>query len=108
MLFLIDAQLPPGLAQWLSDNGYPSEHVDALGLRTASDDAIEAKAREAGAVVWSKDADFAERARRTPGLQVVWLRFGNTTNASLRTKLAPHLRAIESALKEGDALIEVR
>lgn len=108
MLFLIDAQLPPGLAQWLSENGYPSRHIDDLGLRAASDDAIEAKAQELGAVIWSKDADFADRARRTPGLQVVWLRFGNTTNASLRTKLATHLQTIEAALEDGDALVEVR
>ena len=108
MLFLIDAQLPPGLARWLSENGYPSEHIDVLGLRAASDDVIEAKARELGAVIWSKDADFAERARRTQGLQVVWLRFGNTANAALRSKLSPHLRAIESALKEGDVLVEIR
>ena len=108
MLFLIDAQLPPGLAQWLSDNGYSSEHIDALGLRAASDDAVEAKARELDAVIWSKDADFADRARRTSGLQVDWIRFGNTTNASLRAKLAPNLRTIEAALKNGDALIEVR
>ena len=108
MLFLIDAQLLPGLAHWLSDNGYPSEHIDALGLRAASDDAVEAKAREFGAIIWSKDADFADRARRTSGLQVVWIRFGNTTNAALRAKLAPYLRSIETVLKEGDALIEVR
>ena len=108
MLFLIDAQLPPGLAQWLTDNGYPSEHVDALGLGAASDDAVEAKARELGAVIWSKDADFSDRTRRAPGLQVVWVRFGNTTNASLRAKLAPHLQDIDSALRSGEALVEVR
>ena len=108
MLFLVDAQLPPGLARWLSENGYPSKHIDDLGLRAASDDVIEAKARELGAVIWSKDADFAERARHSQGLQVVWLRFGNTANASLRAKLSPHLRTIESALKEGDVLVEVR
>ena len=60
------------------------------------------------AVIWSKDADFADRARRSPGLQVVWLRFGNTTNASLQAKLAPHWPAIESALTDGESLIEIR
>ena len=108
MLFLIDAQLPPGLAHWLSDIGYPSQHVDDLGFRGASDDVIEAKAHELGAVIWSKDADFADRARRAPGLQVVWLRFGNTTNASLRAKLAPHLQTIVSALRGGETLVEIR
>ena len=61
-----------------------------------------------GAVIWSKDADFAERARRTVHLQVVWVRLGNTTNAALRARLAPHLPAIAAALEAGEALIEVR
>ena len=59
-------------------------------------------------MIWSKDSDFAERARRTVRLQVVWVRFGNTTNAALRARLAPHLPAIAAALEAGEALIEVR
>ena len=108
MRFLIDAQLPLGLAQWLAAKGYPSDHVNDLGLGAASDDEIEAKAREMQAVIWSKDNDFADRARRLPGLQVVWLRFGNTTSASLQTKLERHLPAIEAALMDGESLIEIR
>jgi len=106
--FLVDAQLPHGLARWLAAAGYPSEHVNDLGVGAASDDEIEAKAREMQAVIWSKDNDFADRARRRRGLQVVWLRFGNTTNASLQTKLAPHMPAIEAALMDGESLIEIR
>ena len=108
MGYLIDAQLPPGLARWLAKKGYPSMHVYDLDLGGASDDQIEAKARESQAVNWSKDADFADRARRNLGLQVVWLRLGNTTNASLQAKLAPHLPAIERALMDGESLIEIR
>lgn len=108
MRFLIDAQLPPGLARWFAENGHQSSHVNELGLGAAPDDAIEAWARETQAVIWSKDADFAERARRVPGLQVVWLRIGNTTNASLRARLASRLSAIEAALTRGESLIEIR
>ena len=107
MLFLIDAQLPPGLARWLSENGYPSKHIDDLGLRAASDDMIEAKARVGGSHL-VEGYRFRRTSRHSQGLQVVWLRFGNTANASLRAKLSPHLRTIESALKEGDVLVEVR
>lgn len=107
MRFLIDAQLPPGLALWLNARGHVAHHVNDLGLGASPDHAIEARAREMRAVIWSKDADFADRARRTQGLQVVWLRFGNTTNASLQAKLAPHWPAIESALTEGESLIEI-
>lgn len=107
MRFLIDAQLPPGLPRWLTAKGYPSDHVNDVGLNAATDSAIEAKAREMRAVIWSKDSDFADRSRRTPGLQVVWLRFGNTANASLRARLVPHLPTIADALERGEPLIEI-
>lgn len=60
------------------------------------------------AVIWSKDVDFAERARRTQDLQVVWLRLGNTTNAALIDSLAPLLQTIEVAPNDGESLIEIR
>ena len=108
MDFLIDAQLPPGLARWLAKSGCSSKHVYDIDLGGASDDQIEAKARETKGVIWSKDADIADRARRSPGLQVVWLRLGNTTNTALQAKLARHLPAIEAALRDGESLIEIR
>ena len=108
MGFLIDAQLPPGLARWLAKKGYPSKHVYDLDLGGASDDQTEAKARRTKAAIWSKDADFTDRAHRSPGLQVVWVRLGNTSNSALQVKLAPHLPAIEAALREGESLIEIR
>lgn len=40
-------------------------------------------------------------------LQVVWLRFGNIANAALRIELAPHLPAIDMALKSGKSLVEI-
>lgn len=108
MRFLIDAQLPPGLARWLTVEGYPSDHVNDLGVGPATDSRIEAEARRLGVVVWSKDVDFAERARSKPGLQVVWLRLGNTTNAALRAQLAPRLETVAAALAAGETLIEIR
>ena len=108
MHFLVDAQLPPGMARWLSAQGYPSEHVNDLGLVAAPDSEIEERARGTRAVIWSKDAGFADRARQSPGLQVVWLRIGNTTNASLRARLAPLLTVIAAALEDGESVIEIR
>ena len=108
MRFLVDAQLPPGLARWLTAEGYPSDHVNDLGIGPATDSRIEAEARRLGAVIWSKDVDFAERARVRPGLQVVWLRLGNTTNAALRAQLAPRLETVAAALTAGETLIEIR
>ena len=108
MRFLIDAQLPPGLARWLSSQGYPSDHVYDFGPGAAPDDAVEVRARELEAVIWSKDSDFVDRGRRTQGLQVVWVRLGNTSNAALQARIARHLPTIEAALAAGEALIEIR
>ena len=104
MRFLVDAQLPPGLARWLASQDYPSDHVYDLGLGAASDDKVEAKARELGAVIWSKDSDFADHSQQGQGLQVVWIRLGNTSNAALQARIAQHLPTIAADLAAGEAL----
>jgi predicted nuclease of predicted toxin-antitoxin system len=63
--FLIDAQLPPALASWLIQQGHTAQHVDDLGLRNADDMVIWNHASESGAIVITKDEDFAERTART-------------------------------------------
>jgi len=60
--FLIDAQLPPALASWLIQQGHTAQHVDD-GLRNADDMVIWNHASESGAIVITKDEDFAERNR---------------------------------------------
>lgn len=108
MRFLFDAQLPPGFALWLSERLHTCDHVNDLNLGAATDDVIESWARTVHAIVWSAEPALAERARRAPGLQVVWLRCGNATEAGLQAWLAPHLTDIESALAAGEELIEIR
>lgn len=61
MRFLVDAQLPPALARWLADQGQPARHVYDLGLATADDREIWDVALATGAVVVTKDEDFALR-----------------------------------------------
>lgn len=56
----------------------------------------------------TKDEDFAALA--TLGdrpAAVVWVRFGNATNAMLRNWLAPLLPEIVQRLASGETLIEV-
>jgi predicted nuclease of predicted toxin-antitoxin system len=38
--FLVDAQLPPALARALTAQGFPSEHVEDIGLHHAKDTEI--------------------------------------------------------------------
>ena len=85
MNFLIDAQLPPALAHWLSEAGCQAQAVREVGLRESEDGAIWRYAEANGCVIVTKDEDFALRVQAAAtGPAVVWLRVGNTSNAALR------------------------
>jgi len=104
--FLIDEQLPPGLADRLIEAGHFAEHVRSVGLGGASDIAISEHAERIGAVLITKDEDFAE-AGRSGRIAVVWVRFGNVTNRALWRSLQPVLPEIVAAIEDGETLIEV-
>ena len=106
--FLVDAQLPPALAKWLISQGHAASHVLDLGLERADDRAIWNRAIEIGAVILTKDEDFAVRVVLEPGgPSVVWVRFGNTTRAELLTRFEHHLQGVLDALERGDTLVEI-
>lgn len=104
MKFLVDENLPVVLAEWLVAQGHDAAHVKSLGLDRASDRSIRARAEDTGAIVISKDADFAAAGHR---LRVIWVRIGNTTNANLVRVWGAAWPAILAALDEGERLIEV-
>jgi predicted nuclease of predicted toxin-antitoxin system len=59
VIIWIDAQLSPRVARWIEETfevGY--HHVRDIGLRKAEDPEIFRQARDAGAVVMTKDEDF--------------------------------------------------
>lgn len=105
----VDAHISPAVAKWITDEfGEPAQSVRDLGLRSAKDKDIFAAARQAQAIVMSKDADFAEMVDRLgPPPAVIWLTCGNTSNAALCALLKSTLpRAIE-LIARGDALVEI-
>lgn len=107
MRFLIDAQLPPAMATWLRERGYEAEHVFKVGMVGATDAAIAERAEKAGAVLVTKDEDFA--ALRLPDRFVLlWLRCGNATNRALFAWLEPRWPEIERLLTAGEPFIEAR
>jgi predicted nuclease of predicted toxin-antitoxin system len=105
--FLVDAQLPPALARQLEAMGHSAEHVAECGLTSASDDAIREYAATTGAVIITKDEDFAVRRLLQSGPAVVWLRIGNTRRNALLVRMETELPAIVQALERGETLIEV-
>jgi predicted nuclease of predicted toxin-antitoxin system len=107
--FLVDANLPRRLAVWLQARGHQCEHVLDLGLACSADGDIWNRCRATGAVLVSKDEDFAiwVRAKRE-GPSVVWLRTGNGTTQALIACLGPIIHTVEDRLAAGDRLIEIR
>lgn len=108
MKFLVDANLPPGLAVWLRDLGHDADHVFHLPGLTSVDAAVFEFARRGGHIIVTKDEDFAALltlAADPPS--VVWLRLGNATNAQLKRWLEPLLPEIIERLGAGERLIEV-
>lgn len=108
MRFIIDAQLPPALARFLTANGHEAAHVGDRGLQAASDRAIWDFAIEDGAVIVTKDEDFAQRkALGDAGPAVIWIRLPNTRRRDLLAWFETVLPEILAALGRGETLIEV-
>jgi predicted nuclease of predicted toxin-antitoxin system len=106
--FLIDAQLPPALARYLSSLGHHAEHVVDLGLESASDRTIWMETQMRSAILISKDEDFVYLASRTKsGPQLIWLRLGNTSSIALIDRLKRSLPEILDGLRDGERVIEV-
>ena len=107
MRFLIDAQLPPALADRLRSAGHAADHVNAVGLGDATDQRIWNYAADRNAVIITKDQDFADLAHRSPGASVIWIRLGNTTARALWSAIEPLLPEILDGLACGERLIEI-
>lgn len=105
----VDAQLSPVVAQWLHKTfGVEAVAVRDLGLRGAKDEQIFAAAREAGAVVMSKDSDFVRLLEEHgPPPQVVWVTCGNTSNVRLQQILATAWPTAAAVLAGGEPLVEI-
>ena len=85
----IDAQLPPTLANWLT-NTFEVQAIALrdLRLRDAIDIEIFEAARTSNVVIMTKDSDFIDLVCRL-GIppQIIWLTCGNVTNRNLRQLL---------------------
>jgi predicted nuclease of predicted toxin-antitoxin system len=105
--FLVDEQLPEGVAQWLVDQGHDAEHVRAIRMKSASDRTIWDHALATGSVIVTKDRDFVEWSMtRTPIAIVLWLRFGNLKRSVLLERMASVWPRTLAHLEAGAAVVE--
>lgn len=109
MTFLVDVQLPPGLARWISTQSHQAVHVFDVGLHMADDSAIWEHARQEDAVLVSKDEDFVDRwlLNETP-VALIWIRKGNCSNRALLAWFEPLWPETLRRLEQGEQFIELR
>ncbi|HVJ52994.1 MAG TPA: DUF5615 family PIN-like protein [Aliidongia sp.] len=108
MRFLVDAQLPPALAVWLTAKGHEAAHVGEVGMQAASDAAIWDYALESSSAIVTKDEDFAQRkVLADTGPVVVWIRLPNTRRRDLLAWFETVLPDVLTALERGETLVEV-
>lgn len=87
--------------------GHRAAHVFDRGLAQAPDDRIRATAAELGAVIVTKDEDFAVHRILHDGPSVVWVRIGNTRRAELLRRFDAELPKVVAALERGETIIEL-
>lgn len=109
MILWLDAQLSPYLARWISEEfGVEVHAVRELGLRDAEGREIFLAAREAGAVVLTKDSDFMLLLEQLgPPPQILWLTIGNTSNAHLRRVMTKSFASALELIQRGEPLVEI-
>jgi predicted nuclease of predicted toxin-antitoxin system len=109
MTIWVDAQLSPEIATFLTKQ-FAAEAfaLKDLNLRDAKDLEIFQKAREAGAVIMTKDQDFSILLERLgPPPKVIWITCGNTSNEFLTNLLSNTFSEAIAALESGDVLVEL-
>jgi predicted nuclease of predicted toxin-antitoxin system len=109
MTIWLDAQLSPALAPWISARfGVSAAAVRDVGLRDSGDREIFFAAREALAILVTKDSDFVRLLEKFgPPPQVIWLTFGNTSNARLKEIFAEALTKALELIQAGENVVEI-
>jgi predicted nuclease of predicted toxin-antitoxin system len=85
MRFIVDAQLPYGLALWIREQGHDVLHTDDLpDKERSSDTQIRQVAEKDNRIVISKDSDFLDTHLLTNSpAKLLWVSTGNIRNRQL-------------------------
>jgi len=98
------------MARWIEETfKVECRHVRDIGLREAEDPEIFRRARDARAVVMTKDEDFVNLVRRNGAPpQVIWVTCGNMSNARFKSLLVETFSDAVSLITGGEAVVEIR
>jgi predicted nuclease of predicted toxin-antitoxin system len=81
---MVVCKIHPALARRIESLGHNAEHVADRKLEQAPDQEIRDYAAKNGAVIITKDEDFAVHRILHEGPAVVWVRIGNTRRVEPR------------------------
>lgn len=105
----LDAQISPVLAPWiLTEFSIECFALRDLQLRDADDAVIfKAAKQKQNVIIITKDEDFADLLNRLNSPpKIIWLTFGNCSNAAMKEILKRDLMNALSVLEEND-LVEI-
>lgn len=108
MKFLVDAQLPLSLSNFLRELGYNSIHTLDLPLKNLSPDFVIIKcSKEEKRILITKDNDFLESfLLKAEPEKLIIVRTGNIRNAELLTIFRTNMNKIIELLGQGN-LVEI-
>ena len=109
MRFVVDAQLPPALAEWLCEKGHDAVAVRDIGLRDADDRTIWERTVIDHAAIVTKDEDFTLITPGSPDSpQILWVRTGNLVNRLLLARFEQAWPQVEAHLSAMARVVEMR
>ena len=111
MIIWVDAQISPAVSAWINrtQSSIQAKSVRSLNLLHASDRAIFFAAKDANAVVFTKDQDFYQLLRQMgPPPQIIWLTCGNTSTGYLCKLLEKALPLAIDLLRKGEPIVEIK
>lgn len=106
MKFIVDAQLPKSLSDFLNQKGFDSYHTLDLPDRNKTKDSQIAKlANEEGRIVISKDIDFLESfIVRSEPQKLIIIKTGNISNRHLLQIFENNLEALIQMISRSNLL----
>ncbi len=109
MKFLVDNQLPPALARFISEDlEGEAVHVTDVGLRDSDDAQIWDYAGRHGYVLVTKDDDFVSLHSMSPSGSLLWVRLGNCRRSRVLDVFRGQWRRILTRFENGETFVELR
>jgi predicted nuclease of predicted toxin-antitoxin system len=107
--FLIDNQLPPALARFISEGlRMEASHVIDAGLRNGTDADVRRYASENDFVLISQDEDFVTLYSKAPSARLLWVRLGNCRRVFLLSVFKEQWPKIVERFESGERFVELR